>query len=409
MNIPSLAIPPHEHYKPELGDKISDLLRTQATDASYHLLTPTQFCALAEIESPEAPILSLYLQLGGDRRVGNAWHTAFNSLRAATLKPISDRRKWQAISDEFDRIEQALQDELPALGRGVAFFVCQQRDLWQQTAVSVTLPDAVYLRPRPYLRPLVRTRDEQDHFVLVVLSQELNRFFVSQIGQVEEVLQITAPNPRKVARGHHGPRDDKEGSVLDEVKHEAKILAHAADLVLRWFEGRYLLLSGAALVPTEVMRELPKPLQQRVGEPFSVEIHARPSEVAAAAEPAQRIIEEREESATVQRLVDAGPSASAWDVQPTLSALHEGRVMTLVVEDTFATPGTRCRNCLALWQAVQSNCTLCGSDDIEPVEDVVELALERALEEKSGLEIICSERARQLLARIGPMAALLRW
>jgi peptide subunit release factor 1 (eRF1) len=49
------------------------------------------------------------------------------------------------------------------------------------------------------------------------------------------------------------------------------------------------------------------------------------------------------------------------------------------------------------------------SDDIEPVEDVVELALERALEEKSGLEIICSERARQLLARIGPMAALLRW
>jgi hypothetical protein len=96
MNIPSLAIPPHEHYKPELGDKISDLLRTQATDASYHLLTSAQFCALAEIESPEAPILSLYLQLGGGRRVGNAWHTAFNSLRAATPKPISDRRKWQA-------------------------------------------------------------------------------------------------------------------------------------------------------------------------------------------------------------------------------------------------------------------------------------------------------------------------
>jgi hypothetical protein len=128
--------------------------------------------------------------------------------------------------------------------------------------VSVPLHDAVYLGTRPYLRPLVRTRDEQDRFVRAVLSQGRNRFFVSQIGQVEEVLKITAPNPRKVARGHHGPRDDEEGSALDPVKHEAKILAHAADLVLTWFEGRYLLLSGAALVPTEVIRELPSHPQQ---------------------------------------------------------------------------------------------------------------------------------------------------
>jgi peptide subunit release factor 1 (eRF1) len=409
MNIPSLAIPTHEHYSPELRDKISDLLRVQASGASYHLLTPTQLRALADIESPEAPVVSLYLQLDADRRIGHAWHTAFNSLRTATLKPIGDRRKWQAMKDEFDRIQQALEDELPALGRGVAFFVCRQRDLWQQTAVSVPLPDAVHLDPKPYLRPLVRTQDEHDRFVLAVLSQELNRFFVSQIGQVEEVLQITAPNPRKVARGHHGPRDDKEGSVLDEVKHEARILAHAADLVLTGFEGRYLLLSGATLMRAEAIQELPKHLQQRVGEQFAVEIHARPAEVAAAAQPAQRIIEEREETATVQRLIDAGPNASAWGVQPTLNALREGRVMTLVVEDSFTTPGARCRNCLALWQAMGPTCGACGSDSIEPVDDVAELAIEDALEEKAALEMVCSHSGRQLLARIGPMAALLRW
>jgi hypothetical protein len=44
----------------------------------------------------------------------------------------------------------------------------------------------------------------------------------------------------------------------------------------------------------------------RVGEPFAVEIHARPSEIAVAAQTAQKLIEEREESATVQRLIDAG-------------------------------------------------------------------------------------------------------
>jgi peptide subunit release factor 1 (eRF1) len=408
MNIPSLAIHPHERYTPELRDKISDLLRMQASSPTYHLLTPTQLRALAEIESPDAPVLSLYLRLDPERRATHAWRSTFNSLRSATLKPISDRRKWQEMRDEFDRIEQALENEMSPLGRGVAFFVCRQRDLWQQTAVPVPLPDEVHLGPKPYLRPLARTRDENDRFVLAVMSRDRGRFFVSQIGQVEEVLQITAPTPRKTV-WDSAPKDDKDGAVLDAVMHVVRVLAHAADLVLTQFEGRSLLLSGPIEMRAEVMRELPKHLLPRVGEPFQVEIHALPSEISAAAEPAQRIMEEREELATVQRLIDAGPSASAWDVQPTLNALREGRVMTLVVEDAFVAPGARCRNCLALWQAMRPNCGLCGSDAMEPVDDVVELAIEHALEEKATLEIVRSEQARQLLARIGPVAALLRW
>jgi peptide subunit release factor 1 (eRF1) len=40
---------------------------------------------------------------------------------------------------------------------------------------------------------------------------------------------------------------------------------------------------------------------------------------------------------------------------------------------------------------------------------VAERAIEHALEEKAALEIVRSQQARQLLTRIGPMAALLRW
>jgi hypothetical protein len=150
---------------------------------------------------------------------------------------------------------------------------------------------------------------------------------VSQIGHAEEVLRIAVATPRMAVQGR-AQSDNKNGGVLDVAKHEARILAHAADLVLIRFEGRFLLLSGAPQLRAEVMRELPNALEQRAGEPFSVEIHTRQSEIAAAAEPAQRIIIGREESATVQRLVDAGPSASARGVQSTLNALREGNVMT---------------------------------------------------------------------------------
>src|SRR5258708_34154068 len=85
--------------------------------------------------------------------------------------------------------------------------------------------------------------------------------------------------------------------------------------------------------------------QKLMAADFAVEFHARPAAVAAAAEPAQRTIEAREESATGQRLLGAGPKGSAWGEQPTLDALREGRGMTLVVDGMSSKPGARCRNC----------------------------------------------------------------
>jgi hypothetical protein len=172
--------------------------------------------------------------------VGRALHTFFSSLCGATLKPIDDRHRRQAMQEEFDRIEQALETELPTLGRSVAFFVYQKLSLWRQIAVSVALPDGVFVRPTPYLRPLARTRDEHDRFVLALLSQELSRFFISQIGQVEEAFQIKANRPRKVLMDG-GPKDRPHVMATEPLMNEARLLAHAEELVLTQFEGRHLL------------------------------------------------------------------------------------------------------------------------------------------------------------------------
>ena len=84
--------------------------------------------------------------------------------------------------------------------------------------------------------------------------------------------------------------------------------------------------------------------------------------------------------------------------------------MTRAVDDTFCKPGSRCKNCGALRVVTGvPNCPVCGSDLIEDVADVVELAIEKAPKKKSALEIVRSSAARRLTASIGPMAALLRW
>jgi hypothetical protein len=164
----------------------------------------------------------------------------------------------------------------------------------------------------------------------------------------------------------------------------ARVLAETARLVMAQFEGRHLLTSAHPGMRTAFIHDLPKELQQRVGADFAVDLHAGAAEVAAAAEPAQRAIEAREEVATLERIAKAGPTGASWGVRRTLDALWERRVMTLAVDDTLCKPGSRCRECSQLWEGVPGTCSTCGSDAIEAVEDVVELAIEHALEQRAG-------------------------
>jgi hypothetical protein len=202
------------------------------------------------------------------------------------------------VTDELDRIGQALEAELPVFGRGVAFFTCRKLGLWRQIAISVPLPDGAYVSSSPYLRPLARTRDEHDRFVLALLSRERSRFFVSQIGEVDEVFRVKGQRLRKILTDRV-PRDRNDVLVIEAIKNEARALAHVADLVLAQFEGRYLLMAGAPELRAAVTQYLPKTVQQRLGGEFSADIHALPADVAKASEPVQRVIEEREEVGTV--------------------------------------------------------------------------------------------------------------
>jgi len=407
MNVPSVSISLHDRYSPAMRDRIVEKLQVPIDDEAYHLLTPAHLRMLAATESSDGPVLSFYLQLGPERRSRAVWHSVFSSLANETAKAIRDRREHRAVRDELDRIENALNEKLPELGRGVAFFACRTSRLWQQIAVSVPLPDGVHFGPRPYLRPLVRTRDEHDRFILALLSHEHSRFFISQIGQVEEVFRVNGERPPRLLAERVAPAPGGV-AVAEPVKREGRVLAEAARLVMAQFEGRHLLTSAPPEMRTAFVHDLPKELQQRVGVDFSVDLHVGVAEVAAAAEPAQRAIEAREEVATLDRIFEAGPNGATWDGRRTLDALWERRVLTLAVDDTFCQPGSRCRQCESLWERVLSECPTCGSEALESVKDIVELALEQALEQRATLELVRSDAARRMMAERGPMAALLR-
>ena len=87
MRIPDISLGGHDHYTPELRDRILEKLRAaDPGGAAYQMLTPARLRALAEIEASAAIVTSLYMQMTPDRRLGGAWRTFFSSLSNAELE-----------------------------------------------------------------------------------------------------------------------------------------------------------------------------------------------------------------------------------------------------------------------------------------------------------------------------------
>lgn len=161
------------------------------------------------------------------------------------------------------------------------------------------------------------------------------------------------------------------------------------------------------LAPGEIAVLAIKELEMRW---FEANVHASPTEIGAAAAAIQEQLKVREERELVDQLREASPVAVSTGVQETLDCLSEGRVLTLVADDSYAADGTHCRQCGCLFETTQlSKCPACGETDLEPIDDLVEAALQQALERRAQVVFVRDPACRSALAEKAPLQALLRY
>ena len=209
-----------------------------ARTAPFNILTRETLKQLATLSSDGAPIISLYLDLGPQARLNGAWATVLKSLsREALAKASGDFSDWDIV-DEFNRIEKSIEAEIPQLGRGVAYFVCNGLGLWYRIALPLSLPNRLSIDRRAHLRPLLRMQDEHDRFAVAMLDKRRARLFISQLGQLHEVADLFEDTP---------PRHKQGGwsQMRFQRHHEAHVLwhagavAHATSLLMERFEARH--------------------------------------------------------------------------------------------------------------------------------------------------------------------------
>lgn len=393
---------------PEERDALLTRFNETASDSPVNILTRRRMHELASLECDDGPVISLYVDLSPQNRHNNAWTIDLKTAARDALAGVQSPAERSVVEAEIGRMEGWLKDHAPALGQGAAFFSCPARDLRWQVALLVELPTRVKVGRRAYIRPLARVRDEHDRFAVVSLDKTRARLFVSQLGSILEVADIFEDTP-----GHH-----KQGGwsqMRFQRHHDAHVMWHAAavaqatELMMDRFEIRHLLVTGTPQVLAEYRDQLAPQVARFWDGEFGQDIGAGASEVIEAIAPLQREVEAREERATIEQLNNSiSGGRGTWGLDETLQALMERRVMTLVVHDRYRAAGTECVRCRMLLADHASRCPACEGA-VEPVEDVVDAALERAMTQEAALELVRSDLGRSLLPGGEPIGAILRF
>jgi peptide chain release factor subunit 1 len=374
------------------------------------MITRQDIERLEAFDGQGARVLSVYLDLDPERQVRRSYQTVFKDLVKDIAEALDarDEQAHRQLHQEAARVQEWLEAEAPR-GKSVAIFSCTPGGLWQTHFLPVPLKDQAAFEPAPYLQPLLDLLDEYERYAVALVDKEKARLFTVFLGEIEEH-QVD----EEVVPGKH-----KQGGWSQaryQRHHEAHVYWHlkrVADLLARMYRRRRfdrLILAGPEEATSELRRLLPRALAHRLVGTFPAELFASDAEILRQTLDIERQVERGAEERLLAELFDLAGSAgrATYGVEPTLEALWLGEVQKLVVAEGLRAGGSECPGCGRLTVASLAECPACGAA-MRAVEDVIERAAERALDQAGSVEVVHGEAAQRLLDEAEGMGAFLRY
>jgi peptide chain release factor subunit 1 len=298
-------------------------------------------------------------------------HEARESIRA-DLARIRD-----FFGNEFDRTDT----------NGLAIFSCSARDFWEVIQMPQRVDSRVEYGPRPFLSPIAAFLSHSKPTAILLTDKQHARIFTMKVGEVREWTDFQDWVPQRSDQGgwsqmHYQRRSDQWK------KHH---LDHAAELTLKLLQHYpfdWLILGTEVQDQADLVNDLHPYLRDRLIGRIHVRIDAGMGEILQKA----RAVREEAESRYIDTLIGqiqeyAGADGrGAIGIGNTLQALNEQRVHILLVQQGYTHAGAICPSCGLLTPDQVESCPACGSR-ANAVDDVVELAVQKALELGSNVEI----------------------
>lgn len=365
-----------------------------------------QLAELLSFDAGDDLVLSVYLNLTPDRQIGRTFSVAFEDLVRTLGEGLAPAAR-AALDREAARV-RILLDEGPK-GRGLAVFSSSPRGLWQVWSLPVVVAEGCYLGRRPYLRPLLDVLDEYERYAVALVDKAKARLFVVELGEIEEQEQVYDVVPGKHDQGGWSQANYQR-------HHEAHVYWHlkrVADELMHLDRRRpfdRLVLAGPEEATAELERILPRHLRVKLVRRIPAELFATEQEILERTLEIERDVERATEERLVADVLEtaARGGLATYGLGPTLEAVWLGRVHALLVADGLRAPGSECESCGRLGPDVPAACPACGGR-VQDLDDVIERAMERTLEESGRVEVVHDAPARRLQEVGEGLAAVLRF
>lgn len=356
---------------------------------------------LARMDSGGAPVVSLYLDVDGSRRVRPGdYQRQFEKL-------VSHAKAAAAgAAEDLERIQAYVKGGLDRSGiRGLAIFSCSEAGLWEVINLPVPVRDQLVINQSPQLAQLELLAEQHARFAVLLADRQRARVLVVQMGEIVRSEERFDALPRHEDDGGDWDRDHVHHHQAAAAQRHLRRAATLAFSVFQDDGFDHLILGTPEEMVSELRHELHAYLRDRVAAARPIPLAARDDEVRQVVQEVEEELRRSQETAVVGELREGLATGKAVaGLAPVLASLVERRVATLVVSTGFAAAGWRCPACDHL-AGVGRRCPVCPAD-MDQVDDVVEEALGLTLSH-GGRVVSCRDNADlDVLGRIG---ALLRY
>jgi peptide chain release factor subunit 1 len=370
-------------------------------------ITQTRLRALAEVRPERGRVLSVFLNLDPTEfATPPARSSAITSVMTAAAHKVESNEglshdERMALKSDVARVRDVLAgSDLATNGtRGVAVYACKELDVLEVLKLRRPIDSKVVLERTAFIEPLVLQGTDEQWMVLLV-NRRAARIFVGPGDELEETDRIVDDIRSQHDQGGWSQLNYQRSIDKDVSDH----VGGAAELAFEIYKSRELdrVLIGA---PEELLGELKSKLhpylRERIAGKFSADIeNASLDDVRAEAGRAIEAHMRKSEREALDRLVEAvgRGGRGAAGIAQVLDALNQARVETLLIAENFRAGGRRDFEAGLLLPA--------DADSGEPVEDIVEPAIEKAIEQSASPLVV---RYHDDLVPLGGIGAVLRF
>jgi len=365
-------------------------------------------------ERPRRCVLSVYLNIDQSRQA---------NLNRGFEKELRDMISYRQLSihdpaelESFHRAVHRITDFVSAYeprSRCLALFCDEFEGFFWHGELQIAIHNQLHWDRELFTQPLANALSQFERYGVILVDR--NRFRLFKVF-LDDILETHHEDfgSRNVRHVKTAGTDQIESSSRIQRRADQTVRANlqqtvkTIDAMFNAKQADWLVLAGTPEITAALHDQLPKRLALRVIGSVDVAMDAPVTAILAAARPIAQEHERSIESQAVKDVVTAAKKneKAVIGLGHTLKELNCDRVWQLVYSDDFSSPGFECASCAALFSIANPACPYCGAV-VNPVNDVVERAVEHALRKGAKIEAVTGE-ASAAMAAGGGIGAFLK-